>query len=189
MDKVLVVFLVLSFCGVNANGVGSLAPERWQEYKELRLLMLQDQPVSFGATYEEEVGYLDEQWRSYLVEAETEKRTILRFFLKDQHVIGMAGVKLGSTPKSMHRATLFSVYVKKEERGNGIAKDLINILIERLKIKKINKIDLVVSITQKSTVALYQSLGFIIEGQLKNFWCTNGEYDDVYSMGKLLVVE
>jgi ribosomal protein S18 acetylase RimI-like enzyme len=148
--------------------------------------MLQDQPASFGATYEEEALCPDERWRTYLIEAEVEKRTILRFFEKDQHIIGMAGVKVGSTPKTKHRATLFFVYVRPAERGNGIAKALINVLIERLKIKGVDKVDLVVNVMQKSAIALYQSLGFAPEGCLKNFWCSNGEYDDVYSMGKLI---
>lgn len=37
-----------------------LPPERWNEYKTLRLRALQDDPQAFGSSYAKEVAYPDD---------------------------------------------------------------------------------------------------------------------------------
>ncbi|MBI2011554.1 hypothetical protein HYS91_02180 [Candidatus Daviesbacteria bacterium] len=43
-----------------------LNPNRWEEYKELRLQALKENPEAFGSTYEEAADKPDKEWKSRL---------------------------------------------------------------------------------------------------------------------------
>lgn len=169
------------------NGVIALDCDRWLDYKQIRLAMLLDIPQAYGGLYEEECLYSDEVWQNYLTEALSENRTILRFFSVNDRIVGMAGAKIGTTKKNSHRATIFSVYVLPVYRRQSIAKKLLISLIEILKSKGITKIDLVVAEDLNFSLNLYQSLHFVIEGYFEKFWCCDGIYTSVYSLGLNLI--
>jgi len=46
--------------------IKSLSECDWREYKTIRLESLQDSPDSFGSTYEREISFSPEQWKSRL---------------------------------------------------------------------------------------------------------------------------
>lgn len=190
MQRILAIVLISifhSYCYTSEEIITYLPPERWAEYRELRLTMLLETPNAFGATYEEESLYPNQQWYNYLVEATQEKRTVLKFCLKNNAIIGMGGAKIGQTPKTQHKATLFSIYLLPQYRGSGIAKRLVQAILDTLKEKEtIKKIDLVVSADQQNARNLYKKLGFSTEGFFKNFWFFNGTSTDVYSMSMFL---
>ena len=48
---------------MNKIQIIKLPPERWNEYKALRLRALQDDPQAFGSSYAKEVTYSDEKWQ------------------------------------------------------------------------------------------------------------------------------
>ena len=49
--------------------IKKLLPERWKEFKELRLFALQNDPLAFGSSYEEEINFPDDFWKNRLKRA------------------------------------------------------------------------------------------------------------------------
>lgn len=46
--------------------INKFLPEQWREYKNLRLISLQDEPSAFGSSYEKESKFTDEKWKERL---------------------------------------------------------------------------------------------------------------------------
>jgi ribosomal protein S18 acetylase RimI-like enzyme len=67
--------------------------------------------------------------------------------------------------KTEHKGHVFGMYVTPEARGKGVAKALLQTLIERAKTyPKIKKLNLSVMTTQGAAKKLYTSLGFEVYG-------------------------
>ena len=63
--------------------------------------------------------------------------------------------------KFRHKGTIWSVYVREESRGKGMAKALLSDIIRRVRlIEGMEQINLIVSATQPIAKRVYTSLGF-----------------------------
>ncbi len=99
----------------------SLPPQRWREAKRLRLEALREEPAAFASSYEDELAFRDEVWRTRLTSA-FERDGNLTFFAEvDGKLVGMAGAGWSSKAKLRHVAEVYSVYVSPGVRGRGIA--------------------------------------------------------------------
>ncbi len=67
-------------------------------------------------------------------------------------------------------------------RGQGIGKALMLDALHRAKEKGLERIELTVFGKNKSAIALYQQLGFVVEGKKKNAVKIDGQYDDLICM-------
>lgn len=136
--------------------VSLLDPNNWQEYKVIRLEALKENPEAFGSTYEKEVNYSSEEWQ-----ARTKDKDILIFIAKDSIApIGMVGIhrKVQSEGVTAH---LWGMFVKKNHRGMGIGKRLLQQAIEVAREnKEYSTITLDVNPSQTAAVQLYHLLGF-----------------------------
>ena len=122
--------------------VKKLPPDRWKEYRNLRLEALKNDPVAFGSSYEEEIKISKVIWKKRI------KNTL--FALLDGKPVGMIVYVFQNKLKTKHIANIFGVYVKKEYRGKGIGKKLVESAISSIKKNKvIVKIDLTVNPKQK----------------------------------------
>ncbi len=54
--------------------ITTLSSENWEEYKNLRLTALKENPEAFGLLYEEAKEYSKDKWLDPLVEAENEEK-------------------------------------------------------------------------------------------------------------------
>jgi len=81
--------------------VGRLAPERWREYKELRLEALEADPTAFGSSAEDEAQLSDAEW------AKRAQNVLIAF--SGGEPIGMIGFLLSHRSKTNHLADIFSV--------------------------------------------------------------------------------
>ena len=71
--------------------------------------------------------------------------------------------------KLRHKGILFRMYVSKEFRGQGIARQLIEKLIEKVKqISDIEQINLTVIANNDKAKSLYEKLGFVTHGSESN---------------------
>lgn len=156
-----------------------LPEERWKEFKALRLEALQNDPLAFGSSYEEEIIFTDEIWRSRINNA--------LFALNDDKAVGMVVYMISPKNKLNHVAEMFGVFVKEEYRNKKIGKQLVESAINKIRQKKnIIKIKLVVTAIQESAVKFYSSLGFEIVGTLKKELHVNSKFYDALIMEKLL---
>jgi hypothetical protein len=55
--------------GTDKIQIGRLPPEKWQEYKALRLRALHDDPQAFSEPFDKAVAYRDEGWKQRAAEA------------------------------------------------------------------------------------------------------------------------
>ena len=122
--------------------VKKLPPDRWKEYRNLRLEALKNDPVAFGSSYEEEIKISKVIWKKRI------KNTL--FALLDGKPVGMIVYVFQNKLKTKHIANIFGVYVKKEYRSKGIGEKLVESAISSIKKNKvIVKIDLTVNPKQK----------------------------------------
>ncbi len=155
----------------------------WEKYKELRLEALQKDSEAFGGSYEESAKKTDEEWMKPL---ENEKNSII-VAIDDDKAIGMVGTYQESGEKMKHISYIWGVYVKEEYRGQGIAKKLMEKLLDEImKNKEIEKINLNVNTTQKAAIVLYEKIGFEIVGTLHKELKIGEKYFDEHAMEKFL---
>lgn len=104
---------------------------------------------------------------------------------KDGLVIGNLNFTGGTKPRLAHSGE-FGVSVLKEYWGNGIAYELISLLIKWAKENRITKINLTVREDNEKAINLYKKLGFEIEGLIRRRFYINGKYYDSHQMGLIV---
>ena len=156
-----------------------LGPERFADFRVLRLESLKAFSEAFGSSYEEESSFSDEVWKARIVN--------MLFALYQTSLIGMIGFLPRSRVKTRHIADIFSFYVSETYQGIGVGsrlmeKTLLNIESNR----EIEKIALSVNCDMKAAVHLYKKFGFAISGRLIRELNVNGKFYDEFIMEKLV---
>ena len=140
--------------------VKKLPPDRWKDYRDLRLTALRSDPLAFGSSYAEEKNLTEDEWKRRLNNA--------IFVLSNDKPVGMIVYITNSRIKTKHVANIFGTYVVKENRGKGIGNKLMESVIENIqKNVNISKIELPVNPEQKAAVKLYEKRGFKLVGKLE----------------------
>jgi ribosomal protein S18 acetylase RimI-like enzyme len=140
-----------------------LPVERWREYRELRLTALRSDPIAFGSTYEQSVGYPEEFWRGRLASPSN----IILFAERGRRLVGTAAAIVGDEGDAA-TAQIVGVFVAPDERGQGIGRCLLEALLARLAERdEIARVRLGVTEAQEAAIALYRSLGFEVVGRLE----------------------
>ena len=70
--------------------------------------------------------------------------------------------------------------------SKGIGTELLKQLIERGIEKGITRFELDVSVKNKIAINLYKKMGFVIEGERKNSYLIDGEFDNDFIMAKII---
>ena len=124
----------------------TLDPERWAEFRELRLQALRGDPTAFGSSYEESVEEPEAFWRGRLEDAQRKVENITLFAEADGRLVGMMGMFRRFRIKTKHVATVFGVYVDPAARGRGIARQLMQALLDEIAcLPEIVKLELTVN--------------------------------------------
>lgn len=130
---------------------------------EMRLRMMQDCPDAYGSAYEEEAALSPEakaercQW--------TEGNFVLGAFDKEGRMIGVVGLRRENRLKSLHKATVWGMYVVPEARGQGVGRKLLKEALRRAKeIDGLERVLIFVVAGNDAALWLYGSLGFVTFG-------------------------
>ena len=99
----------------------------------------------------------------------------------DTEIAGICNLKGIDKVRVKHRVNL-GISVLKKYLGKGIAKKLILNAIEYCKNNSIKKIELTVRTDNERVLILYRNIGFVVEGELKKFFCIDGVYYNCYMM-------
>ena len=99
----------------------------------------------------------------------------------DAEIAAICNLKGIDKVRVKHRVNL-GISVLKTYWGKGIAKKLILHAIEYCKSNSIKKIELTVRTDNERALKLYKNIGFVIEGELKDFFCIDGVYYNCYIM-------
>lgn len=153
--------------------VEKLQDDRWKEFRDLRLESLKEEPTAFGSSYDEEKNFSEEEWRRRMNNAFSA--------LSEDKLIGTIMCIQNSRVKTRHVASIYGFYVKREFRGQGVGRKLINFALEHVhKSGQVIKIKLEVNPDQEAAVKLYQSCGFKVVGLLRmELWVEGRFYDEL----------
>lgn len=142
-----------------------LPSDQWQSFQDLKLQSLEEEPIAFAdkdLTSKKWRDRSEEEWKEILegkISGGRLGESINLFAKHSADLVGMvSAIILESEEQKVARVQ--SMYVQKGFRGLGIGRKLLDDLLERLREKEINKIELNVVSTQKVAISLYESLGF-----------------------------
>jgi RimJ/RimL family protein N-acetyltransferase len=133
--------------------VEAMRPDDWRTWRDLRLEALQDTPIGFGRTYEEERRFTEEQWRA------GGPRPGQRFIAYDgDEPVGIAGGFLDEDDQPV----LFGVYVRPGHRGGGVLPALVTA------VQGWAPAPLVLHVHEDNHRArrAYEKLGFVLTGEI-----------------------
>lgn len=153
----------------------SLKPEEWQQYRDLRLRALKEEPQAFGSTYEKNAQHPDSFWQERIEDTINKNTQWLVFAKLNATLVGMMGAFVEKEPDTVH---VIAAYVAPEARGKGISKMLMKELIKRIIANKIiKKIIVDVNTEQEAAVFLYKNSGFQIVKQYRMVLGDGKEHD------------
>jgi GNAT superfamily N-acetyltransferase len=133
-----------------------------EAFWKIRLRALQENPESFGASYEEilERGIAGTAQGLGRREGAPKDVTFGAFDEKGQ-LVGLAGFRREEEAKKRHKGVIWGMYVPKELRGQGIGKALLEAAIEYAKsLPDLERINLAVVLTNKEARLLFVAHGF-----------------------------
>ncbi|MES2297081.1 MAG: GNAT family N-acetyltransferase [Pseudomonadota bacterium] len=141
-------------------------------FKALRLEAVQDAPLSFSPSTEEIDSMSAEYCRAQL--NAFEYRTVYGAWSRNQ-LIAIIGVSRDPAKKLRHRANLWGVYTKPPYRGQGVARALLEAVLEALRASgDINTVTLSVNVENMAAKRLYGSAGFVSFGVQRNAMLVDG---------------
>ncbi len=134
-----------------------LTPNDWQQYKDIRLECLKEEPQAFNSTFEECMKYPDIYWKQKL----ENPQDIYAFAKSEDSIVGLMNITIGEKDEPTDVATLHGAFVKKDFRGVGIGRLLLDFLLDEIKNnKEIKVVKLWVKESQTAAINLYKSVGF-----------------------------
>ncbi|TDX76212.1 acetyltransferase (GNAT) family protein [Neorhizobium sp. R1-B] len=78
------------------------------------------------------------------------------------------GVKFQRPSRFSHRATVIGVYVRKEQRGTGMARQLLDHVIQHASDHRVQQLELTVNAENSAAIRFYQRHGFTETGRIPN---------------------
>lgn len=153
------------------------------QYRELRLVALEESPTSFSADLQINRNLPMSHWENRL---RPDLHGTIFFAEHASQLIGMTGVRLGESSKTKHAALIISVFVRPEWRGLHIAERLIESGCEWARERGAEMVKLAVVTTNTSAVRCYERCGFTVYGTEPRAILYEGMYYDEYLMWRSL---
>ena len=155
--------------------IRTLTQEDWQDWRTIRLEAVRLHPEAFGGAHEDESLNSDDSFKQGLI-----KNTVFGAY-SDGSLVGVAGFFIFSMRKMQHRGSLFSMYLKKQYRGQHIAGELVNSVIDYAK-SRVQQLHCTVVTTNNAAIALYKKHGFEIYGREPRSLKVDDHYYDEHLM-------
>ena len=151
-----------------------------EDYRNIRLEALYNNPDSFCTMYDEEAIATINNFRDRIP---TIDNNFILGGYKNKDLVGIVAFHQGSRIKDKHKAYIRSMYVRPEFRKEGIGKLLLNDLIRRAKaIQEIEILLLDVVTNNLAAKQLYLSFGFQTYGIEEMAYKLNHQYFDLELM-------
>jgi len=133
------------------------------EWCRLRLESLEQDPEAFSSSAQEHRNLTVPEVRTRL---DMGRDSFIVGAFENQQLIGMAGFHREPGPKLHHKGRIWGVYVTKANRGQGVGRQILSLLLDRVRgIDGVEQISLSVTSTQTAAKTLYHSLGFELWGR------------------------
>ena len=166
--------------------IESLPEDRWQEYKDIKLASIKNEPIAFSESYEKLENKDEKDWKKELSNAKEDKTVTIFVEDDNQKLIAFASAHVHTNDRLSHNAFLSNLYVDKGFRNKGLGKQLVEKRIEVLKERypRITNIHCEIVTTQKTSINIHKELGFTISGEIKNLFMIDGVPYSEYWMQK-----
>jgi ribosomal protein S18 acetylase RimI-like enzyme len=153
-----------------------LVPEDASEFKRVRLLATQTDPESLYPSHHELLSQsLDEFAREI---AQSESGAAYGAFV-DNELVAIASIRGSSLEKIRHRANLGTLYTDVAHRGRGIARQLIQLILDDIQsLGHVDQVSLLVHSRNIPAKALYSRLGFKTIAIQPRSMLVGGQYID-----------
>jgi RimJ/RimL family protein N-acetyltransferase len=156
-----------------------LSADEIEVFRSIRLEALSLEPSSFASRFEDWADFPEEEWRQRL------NNPVFVAF-SSSRPIGMIGLSHRRPRKMAHRATLVSVYLRKSQRGTGIAANLLNVVADYAGRVGVQQLELAVSAENPAALRFYQRQRFIEVGRIPGGFLDDGkEIDEVIMVRRL----
>jgi ribosomal protein S18 acetylase RimI-like enzyme len=151
-----------------------------EAFWNIRLRALQDNPESFGASYEEILARGIAGTAQGLRKSETATADNATFgAFEGSNLVGITNFQREKEFKKRHKANIWGMYVPKELRKHGVGKALLEAAIAYARtLPQIEKINLSVVLTNKEARLLFISLGFETYGLERRALKLHDQYFD-----------
>lgn len=158
----------------------------YTDVKSMMLTALKEDPHAFSVSFEEYQPNTEFWWMGYINPFLYNNSQEMFLAYEDKKFAGMIGITYDNKERKKHIGSFVWFYVKKEFRGKGIGKKLLEEALAKLdKNLSIQKIALLVVETQESAIELYKKFGFEINGTLKKELKFGPEFFNVLVMEKV----
>jgi len=148
-------------------------------YRDIRLEALRLHPEAFGAAFEQEAAQ-----KLTFFEQRLTGSTIFGGF-SGQALLGIVAFMPESGMKRAHKGHLYSMYVRQAARGTGLARLLVEAVLEHAR-DRVELVQLSVVSGNAGAQRLYASLGFAPYGIEERALKVEGRYLDEIHMVRLL---
>jgi ribosomal protein S18 acetylase RimI-like enzyme len=157
-----------------------LGPADAGDYRTIRLEALARDPAAFGSTHAAEAG------RSLSAFTQRLSTSVVYGAYVDGRIVGMAGFKPCDGARERHKAFVWGTYVRAELRRCGVARALMQAVLEGAR-GGVEQLTLSVVSTNSSAIALYRTLGFEVYGTEPRALKGEGGYADEVLMVRFLI--
>ena len=153
-----------------------------QQFKELRLNSLTDDPLSWHSSLAEENNLDDSFFYGRIVNSRYVPIFGYYGYFENEKLLAYAQLSKSFYLKKSHIATLYDVVVTKEARRKSIGRKLITFIISKAKsVSNIEQIHLKVNSENKGALKFYEALGFKKTATIKDAVKEpDGSYQDEY---------
>ncbi len=149
-------------------------------FRALRLEALQREPQCFASTAEDFAALSREDLAKRLTD------NAIFVLETNGEPAGMMGLMFHGSGKVRHRVVLIMVCLRSQSRGQGLAKALLDAVINHARVQGYRYMDLAVSAENPAAIALYQRAGFQQYGyQVGGLLHDNREIDEILMTRRL----
>jgi ribosomal protein S18 acetylase RimI-like enzyme len=175
---------------VRAVHIRPLGPHDAGAYQALRLDGLRESPEAFGSTYDEDQALSLDQIAERLTPTRQPVARVVFGAFDGDVLIGVGGCAQQGKTKVRHKAIIWGMYVRPEQRGRGVARRLLDaIIVEARGWPEVECLTL--TVVERATAArqLYRSAGFERFGREPDGLRQDGTRDTVEYLSRSLRAE
>jgi ribosomal protein S18 acetylase RimI-like enzyme len=140
--------------------IRGLTEDDWEVLRRIRLMALAESPTAFETMFADAAAWSHERWRER-ARGSTTSRLFMAY--RDDHPAGMAGIYAEDDGS----AQVISVWVRPDQRRQGVARVLIAAAVEFAVAAGLSPVLLWVAEGNAAARCLYEELGFRVTGRHK----------------------
>lgn len=141
--------------------IRAIVAEDVEAFRALRLRALREHPEAFGSDYQTQSAFPPEFWQARVSSNLANPDQIVFVATDGDELLGMTGIRRQhDSPKTMHNAGIWGVYVAPEARGHGLADRLLAACRDWARTVGVRLIRLGVVVDNASALACYRRCGY-----------------------------